>query len=250
VTRILVVEDDTPLRSALRATLHTNGFDVDEAGDGATALRTVEAQPVELVVLDLGLPDMDGIEVVRGVRLSSGIPIVVLTVEDDRAVKIRALDLGADDYVTKPFDTGELLARVRALLRRSDVRRAPHGAVVTIGELEIDLVRKRVRLEGRQARLTPTELQLLEMFLEHPGTLLTHDVLLAALRGPGEHDNASLRVHVNHLRRKLGDGASHPRLILTEPGLGYRWLPEPEPAEATGPAADERAAAGEQVAGR
>ncbi|HEY7438343.1 MAG TPA: response regulator transcription factor [Acidimicrobiia bacterium] len=250
MTRILVVEDDAPLRSALRATLQTNGFDVDEAGDGATALRTVEARAVELVVLDLGLPDMDGIDVVRTIRLQSAVPIVVLTVEDDRAVKISALDLGADDYVTKPFDTGELLARVRALLRRSDVRREPREAVITIGELEIDLARKRVMLAGDQARLTPTELQLLELFLEHPGTLLTHDVLLAALRGPGEHDNASLRVHVNHLRRKLGDGASHPRLILTEPGLGYRWLPEPDVAEGGGGGVAGRASAGERIAGR
>jgi two-component system KDP operon response regulator KdpE len=224
VTTILIVEDDPALRRALRAMLHAEQFETIDVATGEEAVVIASGGGAELIVLDLGLPDIDGYEVLRRVRRFSDLPIIVLTAHHEQAEKIRALDAGADDYVTKPFDTEELFARVRAALRR-----APHASPaetrVRVDDLEIDLARRLVTRAGDQVHLTRTELSLLEMLVRHPGKLLTQELLLREVWGPeyGTESNY-LRVYVGQLRKKLGDDAAHPRLILTEPGIGYRWI--------------------------
>jgi two-component system KDP operon response regulator KdpE len=224
VTTVLVIEDDTSLRRALRTSLRARGFEIVESPSAEEGLVLVADDRPDVVLLDLGLPDLDGVEALRRMRSFSDVPVVVLTARDRQQDKIEALDAGADDYVTKPFDVEELLARVRAVLRR-----VPHAssapAVVEIGGLEIDLVRKQVRLDGDVVHLTKTELALLEQLATQPGKLLTHEYLLRQVwgRGYGSESNY-LRVYVGQLRRKLGDDAANPRLIVTEPGIGYRWI--------------------------
>lgn len=225
MTRLLIVEDDTPLRRALGTTLRANGFEVVEAETGEDGVRANTAQRPDAVVLDLSLPGMDGMQVLREIRTGSDVPVVVLTVRDQREDKVAALDAGADDYVTKPFDTEELLARLRAALRRHQRVASPAG-VIRFGDLEIDLDRRQVRHGGELVRVTRTELQILEVLASNPGQLVTYELLSARLSSDREPDAAVLRVHVGNLRRKLHDDAARPRLILTEPGLGYRWLPE------------------------
>lgn len=233
MTRLLIVEDDAPLRRALGTTLRANGFEVVEAETGEDGLRAHTAQRPDAVVLDLSLPGMDGMHVLREIRTGSEVPVVVLTVRDLREDKVAALDAGADDYVTKPFDTMELLARLRAALRRH--RRAPSPpGIIRFGNLEIDLDRRQVRHTGELVRLTRTELQILEMLASNPGRLVTYELLANRLNADREPDPAVLRVHVGNLRRKLHDDAARPRLILTEPGLGYRWLPEGDEEPALG----------------
>ena len=224
MTTILVVEDDPALRLALRTMIRSHDFDVVDVANGEDAVEVASQGEVDLVVLDLGLPDIDGFEVLRRVRTFSDLPVIVLTVHQEQADKIRALDTGADDYVTKPFDTEELLARVRAALRR-----APHepaaAALVRIDDLEIDLARRQVSRADEPIHLTRTELELLEQLVRHPGKLLTQEYLLREVWGPEYGTEANyLRVYVGQLRKKLGDDAAHPRLILTEPGIGYRWI--------------------------
>jgi two-component system KDP operon response regulator KdpE len=223
LTRLLVVEDDEPLRRALGTTLRASGFDVVEAESGEAGLKAHTAQRPDAIVLDLSLPGMDGMQVLREIRTGSEVPIVVLTVRDLREDKVAALDSGADDYVTKPFDTEELLARIRAALRRHQPA-APPAGIITFVDLEIDLDRRQVKRSGELVRLTRTELQILEVLASNPGQLVTYELLTNRL-GSGP-EVAALRVHVGNLRRKLHDDAARPRLILTEPGLGYRWLPE------------------------
>jgi two-component system KDP operon response regulator KdpE len=224
VTTVLVIEDDTSLRRALRTSLRARGFEIVESPSAEEGLVLVADDRPDVVLLDLGLPDLDGVEALRRMRSFSDVPVVVLTARDRQRDKIEALDAGADDYVTKPFDVEELLARVRAVLRR-----VPHAssapAVVVVDGLEIDLVRKQVRLHGDVVHLTKTELALLEQLATQPGKLLTHEYLLRQVwgRGYGSESNY-LRVYVGQLRRKLGDDAAHPRLIVTEPGIGYRWI--------------------------
>lgn len=225
MTRLLVVEDDAPLRRALGTTLRANGFEVVEAESGEDGLHAHTAQRPDAVVLDLSLPGMDGMAVLQEIRTVSEIPVVVLTVRDQRDDKVAALDAGADDYVTKPFDTEELLARIRAALRRHQPSVTPPG-VMTYGDLEIDLDRRQVRHGGEPVRLTRTELQILELLASNPGRLVTYELLTSRLGSGAGPEVAALRVHVGNLRRKLSDDAARPRLILTEPGLGYRWLPE------------------------
>ncbi len=226
MTSLLIVEDDEPLRRALGTTLRANGFEVLEADSGEAGLRTHTAQRPDAVVLDLSLPGIDGMQVLREIRTSSDVPVVVLTVRDLRDDKIGALDAGADDYVTKPFDTEELLARLRATLRRHQPTPAPTG-VLTFGDLQIDLERRRVQRADEPVRLTRTELGILETLVANPGRLVTYELLTCRLgdggRGP---EVPALRVHIGNLRRKLHDDAARPTLILTEPGLGYRWLPD------------------------
>jgi two-component system KDP operon response regulator KdpE len=229
VTTILVVDDESPLRLALRTSLRARGFEVVEASSGEEALVLAADRSPHLIVLDLGLPGIDGMETLVRLRAFSAAPVVVLTVREGRGDKVGALDAGADDYVTKPFDTEELLARIRAALRRTP--EAPAGpSVIEAGDLEIDLVRRQVRRGGEPVRLTRTELALLECLATHPGRLLTHDYLLRQVWGPGySSESHYLRVYVAQLRRKLGDDSSNPRLILTEPGIGYRWIAEDPP---------------------
>ncbi|MEU8433516.1 response regulator [Streptomyces sp. NPDC029216] len=228
MTRVLVVEDDPQLVRALRINLQARKFDVDEAGDGTSALRLATARRPDIIVLDLGLPDMDGIEVIRGVRGWSRVPIVVLSARHTSEDKIRALDAGADDYVTKPFSMDELLARLRAASRRQaePVRSADDVTVVDTDEFTIDLLAKKVRRGDRTVRLTPTEWHLLEILVTHPGHLITQSRLLLEVWGPTYSENTNyLRVYMAQLRRKLEADPSHPRYLITEPGMGYRFEP-------------------------
>jgi two-component system KDP operon response regulator KdpE len=224
MTTVLVIEDDTSLRRALRTSLKARGFEVLESPNAQEGLVLVADDRPDVVLLDLGLPDIDGIEALRRMRSYSDVPVVVLTARDRQQDKIEALDAGADDYVTKPFDVEEVLARVRAVLRRVP-QASSLPAVVHVDGLEIDLVRKQVRLDGDVVHLTKTELALLEELATQPGKLLTHEYLLRQVwgRGYGSESNY-LRVYVGQLRRKLGDDAANPRLIVTEPGIGYRWI--------------------------
>jgi two-component system KDP operon response regulator KdpE len=219
---VLVVEDDRQIVRTLRTSLQARGYDVLAANDGATALGVLRSDGVDLVILDLGLPDLDGLEVLARLRTFAAQPVIVLTVRDSQSEKVAALDRGADDYVIKPFDMEELLARMRATLRRF----SPDGArpkLRRFGHVEIDLDKKLVTRNGVKVHLTPTEYQLLVAFVTHPGKLLTQRWLLSTIWGPDYQEETNVRVHVGHLRRKLEEDPTNPRLILTEPGLGYRW---------------------------
>ena len=227
MTRVLVVDDEPQIRRALKTGLQARGFEVVEADRGEAALDSAAANEPDLIVLDLGLPDLDGTEVMRRLRTWSPVPVIVLSVRDQQDDKIGALDAGADDYVTKPFDMEELLARMRATLRRV-VPEEPKQPAVSFGDIEIDLSRKLVRRNGRQIHLTPTEYSLLEAMVANPGKLLTHRWLLQKIWGAGYgQETHYLHVYVRQLRQKLGDDTGIPRFILTEPGVGYRWAPEP-----------------------
>jgi len=225
-TKILVVDDEPQIRRALRTSLEAHGYVVETAGNGEEALvAAVETVP-DLLFLDLGLPDLDGTEVIRRLRSFSEVPVIVLSVRDQQADKVAALDAGADDYVTKPFAMEELLARIRAQLRRTQTEE-PAVPVLRFGELEVDLARRLVTLAGELVHLTPTEYALLEAMVTNPGKLLTHQWLLRKVWGQGYGEESHyLRVYVRALRRKLGDAAAAPALILTEPGVGYRWIGE------------------------
>ncbi|MFG2755222.1 response regulator [Streptomyces wuyuanensis] len=229
MTRVLVVEDDPQLVRALKINLQARKFDVEEASDGSSALRLAAARTPDVIVLDLGLPDMDGIDVIRRVRDRSRVPILVLSARHTSEDKIRALDAGADDYVTKPFSMDELLARLRAAARRQEDPAASHAdevAVVTTDEFTVDLVAKKVRRGDRGVRLTPTEWHLLEILVTHPGRLITQSRLLLEVWGPTYRENTNyLRVYMAQLRRKLEADPSRPRYLITEPGMGYRFEP-------------------------
>ncbi|WP_330328953.1 response regulator [Streptomyces sp. NBC_00536] len=229
MTRVLVVEDDPQLVRALKINLQARKFEVEEAADGATALRLAAAHKPDVIVLDLGLPDMDGIEVIKGVREWSKVPILVLSARHTSEDKIRALDAGADDYVTKPFSMDELLARLRAASRRQaspETSQVAKVSVVTTDEFSIDLIAKKVRRGERTVRLTPTEWHLLEILITHPGRLITQGQLLLEVWGPTYGENTNyLRVYMAQLRRKLEADPSHPRYLITEPGMGYRFEP-------------------------
>ena len=226
MSRILVVDDDRPLLRALQITLSARGYDVHPAQDGRTALDVAAHHPPDLAIVDLGLPDLDGITIITALRGWSTAPIIVLSARHGEPAKINALDAGADDYITKPFGMGELLARVRAALRRA----APAGGqpVVTTAAFTADLAAKRVTTAaGAEARLTPTEWQLLEILVRNPGRLVTHQQLLREIWGPQfESQTSYLRVHLGNLRRKIEPDPGQPRYLRTEPGLGYRFLPE------------------------
>ncbi|MEF2524818.1 MULTISPECIES: response regulator [Streptomyces] len=228
MTRVLVVEDDPQLVRALRINLQARKFDVEQASDGGTALRLAAARKPDVIVLDLGLPDMDGIEVIKGVRGWSRVPILVLSARHTSDEKVRALDAGADDYVTKPFSMDELLARLRAASRRQlePARRADDVTVVETDEFTIDLPAKKVRRGDRTVRLTPTEWHLLEILVTHPGHLVSQSRLLLEVWGPTYRENTNyLRVYMAQLRRKLEADPSRPRYLITEPGMGYRFEP-------------------------
>jgi two-component system KDP operon response regulator KdpE len=223
---VLVVEDDTPLRTALRVGLRAQSIDVIDVGSGEEAIAQLTRGIPDLVLLDLNLPGVDGFTVLAHARALSQVPVVVLTVREDRSDKVRALDAGADDYITKPFDIDELHARVRAALRRG-VDAAPVPEIVTAHGVTIDLGAGRVTLHGEPVKFTKAEWKILALLVREPGGLVTHARLLEEIGRPADSDVTSLRVHLNHVRRKLGDDGGRALLIVNEPGLGYRWLPEP-----------------------
>ncbi len=232
MSEVLLVEDDRMLRRALRASFRNWEFDVTEAGSGEEALSMISSHAPDLVVLDLTLPGIDGLETLRHLRTFTDVPVVVLTVRDSLGDKVAALESGADDYVLKPFAPEELLARSRAHLRRSTIDRT-QPAVVRAGDLEVDLVRSIVTWRGDVVQLTPTEFRLLEVLLAHRGKLVTREQLLEEVWGSrSPSDRGRVRVFMVHLRRKLHDDAARPRLILTEPGLGYRWIADDEDLDA------------------
>jgi two-component system, OmpR family, KDP operon response regulator KdpE len=223
VTRVLVIDDEPSILRALKINLSARKYDVSTAADGASGLAAVARDHPDVLILDLGLPDMDGTEVISGVRGWTSIPIIVLSVWGQESQKVAALDAGADDYVTKPFGMDELLARLRAAVRRASP--APDEPVVKTDHFTVDLAAKRViRGEGGDARLTPTEWQLLEVLVRNRGRLVTQRQLLQEVWGPAyETESNYLRVYIAQLRRKLEPEASRPRYFLTEPGMGYRF---------------------------
>jgi two-component system, OmpR family, KDP operon response regulator KdpE len=246
MTRVLVVDDEPQILRALRINLRARQYDVNVAENGTQALTVAAAHPPDLVILDLGLPDMDGVDVIGGLRGWTAVPIIVLSGRADSADKVQALDAGADDYVTKPFGMDELLARMRAAVRRTPAAEAPPR--VRLGELTIDLAAKRVTrqpggstaagletadteagtepLPDSDIRLTPTEWHLLEVLLRNPGKLLSHRQLLKDVWGPGYHNaGGNLRLYMAQLRRKLEPDPARPRWLITEPGMGYRYQP-------------------------
>ncbi|EJW11608.1 DNA-binding response regulator KdpE [Rhodovulum sp. PH10] len=222
VGRVLLIEDEVAIRRFLKVALPSVGFEVDEADRGRTGIERAATTAPDVIVLDLGLPDMDGKAVVSAIREWSQVPILVLSVRDAETEKIAALDAGADDYVTKPFSTGELSARLRALLRS---RRAPasEAAVLQFGRLTIDLARRVVTVDGAEVKPTRKEFDVLALLARHAGRLVTHKQLLTAVWGPAHlGDTHYLRIAIGHLREKLGDDAAAPEFIVTEPGVGYR----------------------------
>jgi two-component system, OmpR family, KDP operon response regulator KdpE len=222
VSRVLVVDDEPQIRRALGINLRARGYDVDLAPDGERALDVAARHHPDVVVLDLGLPGIDGVEVIRGLRGWSQVPIVVLSVRDAEGDKVAALDAGADDYVTKPFGMDELLARLRAALRRTIP--AEEEAVVETPDFTIDLAAKKVRRDGDEVRLTPTEWQLVEVLVRNRGRLVAQRQLLQEVWGPQYHDETNyLRVFMAQVRRKLEPEPGSPRYFITEPGMGYRF---------------------------
>ncbi|MFT4149778.1 MAG: response regulator transcription factor [Paracoccaceae bacterium] len=219
--RILIVEDEAPIRRFLRVALETEGHVVSEAATAREGIALAARETPAAIILDLGLPDADGISVLKAVREWSQLPVLVLSVRSDEAGKIAALDAGAQDYVTKPFSTGELLARLRGLLR--DRARDAAPAVLELGPLLIDAADHRASLAGEDLKLTRKEFDLLWLLASHAGRLVTQDMILKAIWGPAHTDDSQyLRVYIRQLRTKLGDDAADPRWIFTEPGVGYR----------------------------
>ncbi|MEC5179096.1 response regulator [Arthrobacter sp. CG_A4] len=224
MTAVLVVDDDQHLLRALRITLKAHGYAVTTAADGNSALLAASQTPLALIILDLGLPDMDGTSVIRELRAWSRVPVLVLSARHGSEDKVEALDAGADDYITKPFGLDELLARLRALLRRSvDPEESP---VITTDAFTVDLGKHRVTRDGQDVRLTPTEWNILEVLVRNPEKLVTQQQLLSEVWGPAYAKETNyLRVYMAQLRRKLEPEAANPRHLLTEAGIGYRFLP-------------------------
>lgn len=224
--KILIVDDEAPIRKFLSISLGASGYEILEAASGKEALETAAFKQPDLIVLDLGLPDMDGQDVIRKFREWTNVPILVLSVRADEKEKVMALDSGANDYVTKPFGIAELMARLRALIR---IRNLESGqateAVFTQGKLKIDYASRTVELDGEPLKLTRKEYDLLRLLTRNAGKVLTHDFLLREVWGPAQADQAQyLRVHIGNLRQKLHDDPASPSFILTEPGVGYRFI--------------------------
>jgi two-component system KDP operon response regulator KdpE len=235
VTAVLVIDDEPQILRALRINLRVRHYDVHTAGSASEALETAAKHPPDLVILDLGLPDLDGMEVIHGLRGWTDAPIIVLSGRADSTGKVEALDAGADDYVTKPFAMDELLARMRAVSRRAETETAEPQ--VRLGDLVVYLAAKRVYRQARDGepggdiRLTPTEWHLIEVLLRNPGKLMSQQQLLSAVWGPGYQDaTGNLRLYMAQLRRKLEPDPARPRWLLTEPGMGYRYQPDPDTA--------------------
>jgi two-component system KDP operon response regulator KdpE len=221
-TRVLVVDDETAILRFLKPALEANNYEMTSASTVAEALKRVAAESPDIVLLDLGLPDGDGKDVIRRAREWSDLPIVVLSAREREAEKIEALDLGADDYVNKPFNVGELMARMRTALRHR-LQRKSEIPVLRVGGIEVDAVRHRVTRGGVDIKLTPKEFELLSFLARHAGRVLTHKQILTAVWGPAHtEDTQYLRVYVGQLRQKIEDRPDDPRIVLTEPGIGYR----------------------------
>ena len=222
-TVALVIDDEPQIRRLLRVTLEANGYTVLDAATGQDGIVQAAQGRPEIILLDLGLPDLDGVTVLQRIREWSRVPVIILSVRDREHDKIAALDAGADDYVTKPFSSGELLARLRTTLRRSLPPVA--GAIFRAGKIEVDLAARVVRKADAEVKLTPTEYALLRLLVVHAGKVLTHRQLLTEVSGPNAVEQTQyLRVHVAHLREKLEDDPARPKLIITEPAVGYRLL--------------------------
>jgi two-component system KDP operon response regulator KdpE len=220
---VLVIDDEVQIRRLLRVSLEANGYRVLEAVTGQDGIAQAAQHPPDAVILDLGLPDMDGVTVLKRLREWTRVPVVVLSVRDREEDKIAALDNGADDYVTKPFSSGELLARLRVAQRHATP--SPGITVFRTGELEVDLTARVVKLRGKEVRLTATEYSLLRLFVQHAGKVLTHRQILREVWGPNYVEQTHyLRVYLAHLREKLETIPSQPTLLLTEPGVGYRLI--------------------------
>jgi two-component system KDP operon response regulator KdpE len=221
---VLVVDDEPQILRALSINLRARGYEVHTARTGTEALQVAAAHPPDVVVLDLGLPDLDGVDVIAGLRGWTGVPILVLSGRSDSADKVEALDAGADDYVTKPFGMDELLARLRAMARRgAPVEELP---VVQVGDSTVDLAARKVIRDGTEVRLTPTEWHLLEVLVRSPGKLLSQRQLLTEVWGPGyETAQGNLRLYMAQLRKKLEPDPARPRHLVNEPGMGYRFEP-------------------------
>lgn len=221
--RILVIDDELQIRKLLRVALTGHGYDVTEASNGMDGLIEATGCKPDLIILDMGLPDIDGVEVIKRLREWSKIPVIILSVKDREVDKVAALDAGADDYVTKPFGMGELLARIRAALRHSPgVGDEP---VLEFGDLTVDLAHRKVKVKGEDIKLTPTEYEIIRQLAVHAGKVLTHKALLKSIWGlPYENDSHYLRVYVGQLRRKIEKDPANPQHIITEPGVGYRLL--------------------------
>jgi two-component system KDP operon response regulator KdpE len=224
---VVLVEDEPQIRRFLRATLGSEGYRLFEVSTGADGLVEVAQRQPDVVVLDLGLPDMDGLEVIRRLREWSTVPIIVLSARGQERDKVGALDAGADDYVSKPFGAGELLARIRVALRHAAGAAHEDGAAFKVGEVQVDLLRRHVLVSGVEVKLTPIEYKLLTTLVRHAGKVVTHQQLLREVWGPSHDDQAHyVRVYMAHLRHKLEVEPARPRYLLTEPGVGYRLAAE------------------------
>lgn len=220
---VLVIDDEPQIRRLLRVTLEANDYAVADAMNGNDGIVQAAQSRPDVILLDLGLPDLDGVEVLKRIREWSRVPIIVLSVRDRESDKVTALDEGADDFVTKPFSSGELLARLRTALRRSQPQSA--GAIFRTGKIEVDLAARIVRKNGAEVKLTPTEYALLRLLVVHAGKVLTHRQLLTEVWGPNAAEQTHyLRVHIAHLREKLEESAAQPKFIVTESGVGYRFV--------------------------
>lgn len=224
---VLITEDEKTIRRFIRVALETQRYDCLEAQDGATALSLAASHKPDVLVLDLGLPDMDGLEVIRKLRVWSGLPILVVSARGHEREKVEALDLGADDYLTKPFGIAELLARIRVILRHHQREQSGESPVWSIGQLLIDYEKRRVTLAGEEVHLTPMEFRLLSLLAANHGKVLTHRYLVREIWGEvTQDDTQSLRVCMGNLRRKLEEDPAQPKYILTEVGVGYRMVDE------------------------
>lgn len=221
--RILIIEDELQIRKLLKVSLNAHGYDLEEAANGKDGVNRAATFKPDLLIIDLGLPDIDGKEVVKQIREWSETPIIILTARDQEQEKIEALDSGADDYMTKPFGVGELLARMRVCLRRAaTVEQQP---VLACGGLVVDLQQRRVTVEGDEVKLTPTEYEIIKMMMQHAGKVITHKQLLKAVWGNAyQQDTHYIRVYIAQLRRKIEQNPTQPRYIITESGVGYRLM--------------------------
>lgn len=223
---ILVVDDEAQITRVLKTSLSAQGYGIRTASDGMQALLEMKTWTPDLIITDLRMPNMDGLELCRQVRSESRVPIIVLSVKGEEAIKVEALDAGADDYVTKPFSVNELLARVRAALRRTHIDEQSDTPVIDIGDFHIDIPRRRVEVRSQEVRLTPKEFDVLVYLARNPDKVITHRALLAAVWGPNSVEQTEyLRVCIGHLRKKLEPDEAVPRYIVTEPWVGYRFEP-------------------------